>query len=146
MLSTLSCLYFLILEWNAWIHGQFFVKLKFLCFAWVSSWQLLVQSEQWKYQKNMWNLFKGNKKENCVVDVVLVSLLLTTRFFIRKIFIRKWSSKTPKPYENFMKITSLLCLSRNFQTQAKNDFLIKENVYDWISYIAQMFLLLALNK
>ena len=32
-------------------------------------------------------------------------------FFIRKIFIRKWPSKTPKPQENVKKISSLRCLT-----------------------------------
>ena len=38
---------------------------------------LLVQSQQWKHQNNVWNLTKVNNKDTDVNDVVLVSLLLT---------------------------------------------------------------------
>ena len=46
---------------------------------------LLVQSQQWKYQNNVWNLFKVNNKEtrtmNDVIDIFLKSLLLTLSRF-----------------------------------------------------------------
>ena len=35
------------------------------------------QTQQWKHQTNVWNLFKVNNKDNNVNVVVLVSLLLT---------------------------------------------------------------------
>ena len=40
---------------------------------------LLVQNQQWKHQKNIWNLFKVNNKDTGTTsfDVVLASLLLT---------------------------------------------------------------------
>ena len=39
----------------------------------------------------------------------------TCCFFIRKFFIKKWASKTPKPLENVYKISSLKWRSCNFQ-------------------------------
>ena len=47
----------------------------------LSSRHLLVQSQQWKYQNNMWDLSKINEKQND--DVVLVfSLLVLNKFHI----------------------------------------------------------------
>ena len=37
----------------------------------VHSWRLLVQSQQWKHQKNMWDLFQGNKKDLRTTSLML---------------------------------------------------------------------------
>ena len=39
---------------------------------------LLAQNQQWKYQSNVWNMFKGNKKghQNDVIDVGLMSFFV----------------------------------------------------------------------
>ena len=46
----------------------------------------------------------------------------TQDFFIRKMFIRKWSSKTPKPKKNVKNISSLKCLSCNFSNVSISTF------------------------
>ena len=69
--------------------NSFYVTSKLFCICWgqvldLKLWvsrHLLVQSQQWKYQNNMWDLSKINKKQND--DVVLVfSLLVLNKFYI----------------------------------------------------------------
>ena len=49
----------------------------------VPDWHLLVLSQQWKHQKNVWNLFKFNNKRhlNDVIDAILVDLLFILNRF-----------------------------------------------------------------
>ena len=50
------------------------------------------------------------------LSVIFLPLWWNTRFFIRKMFIRKWTSKTPKSSEKVKKISSLKCLSCNLKS------------------------------
>ena len=56
---------------------------------WQSRRYLLFQRQQWKHQKNVWNLFKVNK--NDVNDALLASLLLTlNRFHTLRCYFHCW--------------------------------------------------------
>ena len=50
------------------------------------------------------------------LSVIFLPLWWNTRFFKRKMFIRKWTSKTPKSSEKANKISSLKCLSCNLKS------------------------------
>ena len=45
-----------------------------MLFSILSQLQLIVQSHQWKYMLNVWNMFKVHNKDD-VIDLVLVFLL-----------------------------------------------------------------------
>ena len=59
--------------------GKYFKFILFLYLKILLNGYLLVQNWHWKYQNNMWNLFKINNKDNN--DVVLVSWLLALNEF-----------------------------------------------------------------
>ena len=50
-------------------------------------------------------------------------------FLIRKIFIKKWASKTPKPSENVKEISRLKCLSCKFKNA---DFWVKFSIFSYL--------------
>ena len=54
-------------------------------------------------------------------------------FFIRKFFIRKWASKTPKPQENVKQISSLKCLGLKFWVLSKlQNWLNFDSFLSWL--------------
>ena len=74
---------FWLLGWGLFLEAKCDNWLDTKCYSKNPSKQLLFQSQQQKYQKNVWNMSKVNKKkrQKDVINIALVFLLLTLNLF-----------------------------------------------------------------